>query len=178
MVTAVGDDVPQAEIPKATNTQAAARDRVRRRLGPIMGWNLVSGHLVVLDSDPQHHTASVCGTIRTDMTSIQGGNVGHGQAAIDIDASADDVWAVIGDFGGIGDWMPGIESCRVEGDDRILETMGMEITERLVSKDDAGRVLTYSITKGAPVESHQAVITVSPTGSDLARDLGHRRDSG
>ena len=90
--------------------------------------------------------------------------MGHGQAAIDIDASADDVWTVIGDFGGIGDWMPGIDSCRVEGDDRILETMGMEITERLVSKDDAGRVLTYSITKGAPVESHQAVIAVTPTG--------------
>jgi carbon monoxide dehydrogenase subunit G len=91
--------------------------------------------------------------------------VGHGQAAIDIDKSADDVWAVIGDFGGIGDWMPGIDSCRVEGDDRILEMMGMEITERLVSKDDAGRVLTYSITEGAPVETHQGVITVTPTGS-------------
>ncbi|HEY1989417.1 MAG TPA: SRPBCC family protein [Acidimicrobiales bacterium] len=91
--------------------------------------------------------------------------MGHGQAAIDIDKSADDVWAVIGDFGGIGDWMPGIDSCRVEGDDRILEMMGMEITERLVSKDDAGRVLTYSITKGAPVETHQGVITVTPTGS-------------
>jgi carbon monoxide dehydrogenase subunit G len=91
--------------------------------------------------------------------------VGHGQAAIDIDASADDVWAVIGDFGGIGDWMPGVDSCRVEGDDRILETMGLEITERLVAKDDAGRVLTYSITNGAPVESHQAVITVNPAGS-------------
>jgi mxaD protein len=91
--------------------------------------------------------------------------VGHGQAAIDIEASADDVWAVIGDFGGIGDWMPGIDSCRVEGDDRILAMMGMEITERLVSKDDAGRVLTYSITSGAPVESHQAVITVTPTGN-------------
>lgn len=90
--------------------------------------------------------------------------MGHGQATIDIDKPADDVWAVIGDFGGIGDWMPGIDSCRVEGDDRILEMMGMEITERLVSKDDAGRVLTYSITKGAPVETHQGVITVTPTG--------------
>ncbi|HEX3461590.1 MAG TPA: SRPBCC family protein [Acidimicrobiales bacterium] len=89
----------------------------------------------------------------------------QGQAAIDIDASADDVWAVIGDFGGIGDWMPGIDSCRVEGDDRILQMMGMEITERLVSKDDAGRVLTYSITDGAPVETHQGVITVTPTGA-------------
>ena len=91
--------------------------------------------------------------------------MGHGEAAIDIDRSADEVWAVIGDFGGIGDWMPGIDSCRVEGEDRILEMMGMVITERLVSKDDGGRVLTYSITEGAPVETHQGVITVTPTGT-------------
>lgn len=90
--------------------------------------------------------------------------MGHGQAVIDIDAPADAVWAVIGDFGGIGDWMPGVESCRVEGEDRILATMGMEITERLVSKDDEGRVLTYSISSGAPVETHQAAITVHPAG--------------
>ena len=60
--------------------------------------------------------------------------------------------------------MPGIESCRVEGDDRILDTMGMTITEQLVSKDDAGRSLTYSIADGAPVETHEAVITVTPAG--------------
>ncbi len=90
--------------------------------------------------------------------------MGTGQAAIDIDAPADAVWSVIGDFGGIGDWMPGIESCRVEGEDRILEMMGMTITERLVSKDDAGRVLTYAITDGVPVEHHQGVITVTPAG--------------
>ena len=76
--------------------------------------------------------------------------MGTGTAEIDIDKSADEVWAVVGDFGGIGGWMPGIESCRVEGDDRILDTMGMTITERLVSKDDAGRALTYSIADGAP----------------------------
>jgi uncharacterized membrane protein len=90
--------------------------------------------------------------------------VGKGQAAIDIDRSADEVWAVAGDFGGLGGWMPGIETCRVEGEDRILDTMGMTITERLVSKDDANRVLTYSVTDGAPVETHQAVITVTPAG--------------
>jgi uncharacterized membrane protein len=87
-----------------------------------------------------------------------------GQAAIDINGSADKVWAVVGDFGGIGGWMPGMESCRLDGDNRVLETMGMTITERLVSKDDAGRALTYSIVDGAPVESHEAVITVTPTG--------------
>ena len=90
--------------------------------------------------------------------------MGSGQAAIDIDAPADRVWAVAGDFGGIASWMPGIESCRVEGEDRIIETMGMTITERLVAKDDAGQSLTYSIAGGAPVESHEAVITVTPSG--------------
>ena len=41
----------------------------------------------------------------------------------------------------------------------------MTITERLVSKDDTGRALTYTIVDGAPVESHQATITVSSAGS-------------
>jgi mxaD protein len=91
--------------------------------------------------------------------------MGSGQAQIDIDGSPDDVWKVIGDFGGIAGWMPGMESCRVEGDDRILETMGMTITEHLVAKDDGARALTYKITDGVPVESHQATITVSSAGS-------------
>ncbi len=90
--------------------------------------------------------------------------MGTGNASVSIDRPADDVWALIGDFGGIGGWMPGIDSCRVEGEDRILETMGMTITEHLVKKDDAGRALTYSIVEGAPVERHEAVITVGPDG--------------
>lgn len=87
-----------------------------------------------------------------------------GTAQIDINRPADDVWAVVGDFGGIGQWMPGIDSCRVEEDKRILETMGMTITEALVAKDDAARVLTYSIVDGVPIESHRGVISVTPTG--------------
>ncbi len=90
--------------------------------------------------------------------------MGSGTAAIDIDAPADQVWKVVSDFGGIDGWMPGIETCRVEGENRIIETMGMTITERLVAKDDAGRALTYAIADGAPVESHEAVITVTPSG--------------
>ena len=34
---------------------------------------------------------------------------------IDIDRPADDVWKVVRDFGGLAEWMPGIEKCRVEG---------------------------------------------------------------
>ncbi len=90
--------------------------------------------------------------------------MGQRTAEIDIDGSPEAVWALAGDFGGIGDWMPGMESCRVEGDNRILDTMGMTITERLVSKDDDGRVITYSIVDGVPVESHEATITVTSAG--------------
>jgi carbon monoxide dehydrogenase subunit G len=85
-------------------------------------------------------------------------------AEIDINGSPDTVWALAGDFGGIAGWMPGMDSCRVEGDNRILDTMGMTITEKLVAKDDAARAITYSIVDGVPIESHEATITVTPAG--------------
>src|SRR5687768_1146176 len=82
---------------------------------------------------------------------------------IDIDRPADEVWKVVRDFGGLAAWMPGIESCRVEGDDRILETMGMELTERLVRLDDDARTLVYGIAKSPmPIEHHEATIAVAP----------------
>ena len=86
-------------------------------------------------------------------------------AEIDIDGTPDAVWALVGDFGGIAGWMPGMESCRVEGDNRILDTMGMTITEKLLSRDDAARSITYGIVDGVPVESHEATITVTAAGS-------------
>ncbi|HXA31077.1 MAG TPA: SRPBCC family protein [Acidimicrobiales bacterium] len=100
------------------------------------------------------------------------------QAAIDIKKSPDEVWAVIGDFGGIADWMPGIESCRVEGENRILAMTGMEITERLVSTSDDAHTQTYCIVDGVPVESHSATITVSADGdgSKVTWDVEARPD--
>jgi carbon monoxide dehydrogenase subunit G len=92
--------------------------------------------------------------------------VAKGISEIDIARSADDVWKVTGDFGGIAGWMPGIETCTVDGDVRTIAMSGMEIGERLVSRDDAGRVLVYGIVSGpAPVDHHEATITVTPAGS-------------
>jgi mxaD protein len=90
--------------------------------------------------------------------------MGQRTAEIDIDGTPDAVWALAGDFGGVAEWMPGMESCRLEGGNRILETMGMTITEKLVSKDDAARAITYAIVDGVPVESHEATVTVSASG--------------
>jgi carbon monoxide dehydrogenase subunit G len=92
--------------------------------------------------------------------------VASGISEVDIARSADDVWKVTGDFGGLAAWMPGIESCTVDGDVRNIEMSGMKIGERLVSRDDATKAISYSIVSGpAPVEHHLATITVTPAGS-------------
>ncbi|HEY7948393.1 MAG TPA: SRPBCC family protein [Acidimicrobiales bacterium] len=92
--------------------------------------------------------------------------MGKARAEIEIEKPADEVWAVAGDFGGIGGWMPGIESCVVEGDDRILKMMGMEITERLVRRDDEKKVIVYGIVGGVTgVGHHEASISVAPKGN-------------
>ena len=85
-------------------------------------------------------------------------------AELTMSATPDAVWAVVRDFHGLDSWMPGIEKSEADGDDRLLSMMGMTIRERLVKLDEDGKALTYSIVDGAPVESHEATITVHPDG--------------
>jgi carbon monoxide dehydrogenase subunit G len=81
-------------------------------------------------------------------------------AELTMSSSPDAVWAVVRDFHGLADWMPGIDESVSEGDDRILSMMGMSIRERLVKLDEDGRSISYSIVDGVPIESHEATITV------------------
>jgi carbon monoxide dehydrogenase subunit G len=83
--------------------------------------------------------------------------------ATEVPVSADQAWALVGDFQGIGQWFPGIDSVRSEGDDRVLSMFGMEIRERLLERDDTARAITYAIVDGVPVEHHQATVSVTPT---------------
>lgn len=72
-----------------------------------------------------------------------------------------EVWALIGEFGGLDTWMDGVDACVVEGDLRTVDTMGMQIQEKLVGRDADARTITYSIVgEGAPVASHEATISV------------------
>jgi carbon monoxide dehydrogenase subunit G len=91
--------------------------------------------------------------------------MGQARAEIEIDRPVGEVWAVVGDFGGIASWMPGIESCVLDGDDRIIKTMGMEVTERLERRDEDEHELVYAIVGGVPIINHKATITVVPQGS-------------
>ena len=88
----------------------------------------------------------------------------EGSVNVSVGASADEVWKTVGDFGGIDVFFPGIESFRTEGDDRVIGMFGMEIRERLLSRDEAARTLTYSVVEGVPIESHTATIAVEPEG--------------
>jgi hypothetical protein len=83
--------------------------------------------------------------------------------ATEVTASADRAWELVGDFQGIGQWFPGIDAVRAEGDDRVLSMFGMEIRERLLVRDDSARAITYSIVDGVPVERHRATVSVTPT---------------
>jgi carbon monoxide dehydrogenase subunit G len=90
-----------------------------------------------------------------------------------VDASIDAVWAVVRDYHGLAEWMPGIDESVAEGDDRVLTMMGMTIRERLVKTDEGARSISYSIVDGAPVESHEATITVhdADAGSRVTWDV-------
>jgi mxaD protein len=88
-----------------------------------------------------------------------------GAVDVTIAATPDEVWAKVGDFAGVAEFFPGIESFRVEGDDRIIGMFGMEIRERLLARDEESRVITYSVVDGVPIESHTATISVEPEGT-------------
>ena len=91
--------------------------------------------------------------------------MGEGRAEITIDRPADEVWAKLGNFGDLT-WMPGIETCELDGDDRILGMFGMRIVERQLARDDENRTYTYGIVEGdMKPEVHRATVTVMPAGS-------------
>jgi carbon monoxide dehydrogenase subunit G len=89
-----------------------------------------------------------------------------GTAEISVNASPDEIWKTVREFGGLAEWMPGIESCTVDGDVRTLATMGIEIKEQLRSLDDDTRTLAYSVVESpmGNLESHLATIHVEPEG--------------
>ena len=59
-----------------------------------------------------------------------------GKAEISIDRSPDDVWKLLREFGGLEQWMPGVETCSVDGDVRTIGMMGIEIKEQLRKRAD------------------------------------------
>ncbi|NHN84318.1 SRPBCC family protein [Acetobacter musti] len=89
-----------------------------------------------------------------------------------LDAPVLSVWSLIRDFGAIGDWLPGVKSCRIEGDDpgdrvgaiRRLEMgdVGL-IREQLLALSDMDHAVTFSIIESAlPIRNYRSTIRLFP----------------
>ena len=89
-----------------------------------------------------------------------------------LDAPIASVWPLIRDFGSIGDWLPGVKSCRIEGDDpgdrvgaiRRLEMgdVGL-IREQLLALSDTDHAVTFSIIESAlPIWNYRSTIQLLP----------------
>jgi carbon monoxide dehydrogenase subunit G len=88
----------------------------------------------------------------------------EGSVVTTVGAPVDEVWTVVGDFGAVGDLFPGIEAFRLEGDDRVISMLGLEIRERLLDRDDVTHSITYSVVDGVPLDAHRATISVRAQG--------------
>jgi hypothetical protein len=77
---------------------------------------------------------------------------------------ADDLWALLGAPDRVHEWFPGIESCTVTGDQRVVVTRsGLPMPEQILTVDPTLRRLQYRIT--APMfTEHLSTIDVHDLG--------------
>jgi carbon monoxide dehydrogenase subunit G len=100
----------------------------------------------------------------------------------EVSATAESVWDLLRDFGGVTRYSAGIESCEVDGEGvGAVRTLGLpggiSLQERLEAFDDAGRRLQYSIIAGPlPFENYLATIEVSESGDTCRIDWGSTFD--
>jgi len=87
-------------------------------------------------------------------------------AEASIARNPDDIWKVIREFGDLG-YMPGIDSCTVDGDIRTVGTMGISVKEQLRDLDDDTRRLSYSVIESpmSNLVSHLVTIAVDSEGA-------------
>lgn len=93
---------------------------------------------------------------------------------ITIDAPADAVWAIAGDFGGIQRWAPGTESSRLvlherneTGAIRLLRRRGdgTQVTEKLLDYDPYNRRMAYTYVDGVVRASdYYSELTIKDAG--------------
>lgn len=93
-----------------------------------------------------------------------------------VNASADRVWDLFRDFGGVKRYSGGIQSCTVEGEGigavRTLSLPGdATLKERLESFDEGGRTLSYSILEPSPLplRSYLSTLRVAEDGPKRCR---------
>ena len=110
------------------------------------------------------------------MTSENEGTL-NVQKESDVNASADQVWDLLGDYNAIEDWHPAVVSSTLTGDGktagsrRVLALPGdAKIIEDLVSHSDDGMSYSYRITEGPfPITDYVSTILVEADGDESCK---------
>ncbi|AOJ62641.1 hypothetical protein WJ32_09350 [Burkholderia ubonensis] len=93
-------------------------------------------------------------------------------ASIDIPASADEVWKLIGGFGSLPDWLSYIPSSELSEGGRVrrlANPAGAAIVERLIAFDEAQRSYSYAILESPfPVVNYRSTLRVRENGGPNA----------
>jgi Polyketide cyclase / dehydrase and lipid transport/Domain of unknown function (DUF4331) len=93
--------------------------------------------------------------------------------SVELAAAPDEVWSLIGEFGGA--WHPLTARVSLTGTGigqlRTIETLdGQEIVERLETIDNARRFFRYTNIAGMPVSNYTGTLEVKPKGSGCVAD--------
>ncbi|UTY58241.1 SRPBCC family protein [Massilia sp. erpn] len=93
--------------------------------------------------------------------------------SIELPASADQVWQLIGGFGALPDWLSYIPDSELSEGGRIRSLRnpaGAAIVERLVAFDEADRSYTYAILEAPfPVTGYRSTLRVRENGPKASK---------
>ena len=94
-------------------------------------------------------------------------------STLKINAPADAIWQVIGDFGAAGQYLAGVVDCTVEGEGvGALRTLtsadGSAIVERLETLDAASQRLSYALLTDTPFGNCLTTMALRDLGSNQA----------
>src|SRR5262249_21510485 len=110
---------------------------------------------------------SQCASANRSLTPItEDLTMAQASASIDLAASADKVWQLIGGFNSLPDWSPNIPRSETTEGGRVRHVAtsnGVTIVERLEKFDNAARSYSYSIVQAPfPITDYLATISVHP----------------
>ncbi len=85
---------------------------------------------------------------------------------VEIHAPAEEVWALAGDPGRIGEWVPALAGSTVQDDYRACTTQeGAKIVERILDHSDEGHYYVYEIASSPlPLRSYRSWLAVDGHG--------------
>jgi hypothetical protein len=95
----------------------------------------------------------------------------------EVNAAIDDVWDLVGDFGGLVRWNPFISSCSCNGDGAgalrtVLTPDGRQIVEQVEIHDAVAHVLRYRVVSAVPhipVVGMTVTIALAELGKESTR---------